>query len=181
MNTKVIMKKNDLDFKVITKVIDKTGFDKIKDTCVENGIRKWNIASINNWSHTIVAYKKNEEYIEPVGFINANRFGLDVEDDFIGDKEGNELFEYKGDSQVRFNYDSLNSYVCIDLVYVNPEYRLCGIGTMLYKSLEETLSELDCIYESQRSIDGRNADLIRHIKKCMTFKYHEYEDMLMNL
>lgn len=58
MNTKVIMKKNDLDFKVITKVIDKTGFDKIKDTCVENGIRKWNIASINNWSHTIVAYKK---------------------------------------------------------------------------------------------------------------------------
>lgn len=58
MNTEIITRKNNLKFNIITKVIDKTGFDKIKDTCVENGIRKWNIASINNWSHTIVAYKK---------------------------------------------------------------------------------------------------------------------------
>ena len=181
MNTEVILKKSDLDFEVITKVISKEEFDKIKNICVENNMTKWCIANVNDWSHTIVAYKEEKGCSEPIGFINANRFGFDIVDNLITDESGNNLFESKGNSQVDFNYDSLNSYVYIDLVYINPEYRMCGIGTMLYKSLEETLSELDCIYESKRSIDGQNADLIRHIKKCMTFKYHEYEDMLMNL
>lgn len=181
MNRKIIEKKCDLDFDIITKIVDKEEFCKIKNICVEDGMLRWNIANVNDLSYTIVAYKEEGGLEEPVGFINVNRFSIAIENRFMDDKSNKNLFTNKGDIQVQFNEDPFSSYVYIDLVYVNPEYRWCGIGTLLYKSLDAILTESDCIYESRRSIDGRNANLLKNITKCMSFKYHEYEDMIMNL
>lgn len=172
--------------KIITKIVTKQEFNKIKDMCTENKIKMWNIANVNELSSTIIAYVKDKNGERPIGFINANRFSLDVDyndidTDFHENLDNSELLKNKGDIQVEFDSDPFNSYVYIDLVYVNPQYRWKGVGTMLYKALEEELTEMDCIYESRRSINGSKACLLKHIQKCMTFEYHEYEDMIMNM
>ena len=126
-------------------------------------------------SKWIFAYLGDFRVENIVGFMELNRYPIvgnatmsDKKPIFFDAFEANEFLTYEFEGEIE-TLSRLDTFIVISNVEVLRGMRCQGIGTSMYKYLEDLLTTEDSLIELTRTIDGREHNLLSNITEIPVF------------
>ena len=135
-------------------------------------------ANLEEYSKWIFTYHDEFKAENIIGFMELKRYAIS-EGATLSDKspilfdifKEEEYINYEDDNGFKSDrFSRLDTFILINNVEVLEKYRFQGIGSSIYKYLEENiLTSEDSVVETTRTIQGRRCNLLFKIEKVPVF------------